>query len=69
MALAYVDWSSQELAVAGALSSDPLLWDAYEGGDPYIAFAIQAGIAPKGATKASHPTERDQCKSIVLGVN
>ena len=68
-ALAYVDWSSQELAVAGALSGDPLLWDAYEGGDPYIAFAIQAGIAPKGATKASHPTERDQCKSIVLGVN
>jgi DNA polymerase-1 len=69
MALAYVDWSSQELAVAGALSGDPLLWDAYEGGDPYIAFAIQAGIAPKGATKASNPTERDQCKSIVLGVN
>jgi hypothetical protein len=69
MALAYVDWSSQELAIAGALSSDPLLWDAYEGGDPYIAFAIQAGIAPKGATKITHPVERDQCKSIVLGVN
>jgi DNA polymerase-1 len=68
-AIAYVDWSSQELAVAGALSGDPLLWEAYEGGDPYIAFAIQAGIAPKGATKATHPVERDQCKSIVLGVN
>jgi DNA polymerase-1 len=69
MALVYLDWSSQELAVAGALSGDPLLWDAYEGGDPYIAFAIQAGTAPIGATKATHPVERDQCKSIVLGVN
>ena len=68
-ALAYVDWSSQELAIAGALSGDVRLWQAYEGGDPYIGFAIQAGIAPQGATKASHPTERDQCKSIVLGVN
>jgi hypothetical protein len=68
-ALAYVDWSSQELAIAGALSGDARLWQAYEGGDPYIGFAIQAGIAPLGATKASHPTERDQCKSIVLGVN
>ena len=68
-ALAYVDWSSQELAIAGALSGDPKLWEAYQGGDPYIGFAIQAGIAPKGATKSSHPTERDQCKSIVLGVN
>lgn len=67
--LAYVDWSSQELAIAGALSGDDLLWQAYEGGDPYIAFAIQAGIAPAGATKASHPAERDQCKGIVLGVN
>lgn len=69
MAVAYVDWSSQELAVAGALSGDRLLWEAYEGGDPYIAFAIQAGIAPPGASKATHPVERDQCKSIVLGVN
>lgn len=68
-ALAYVDWSSQELAIAGALSGDAQLWQAYEGGDPYIGFAIQAGIAPQGATKASHPMERDQCKSIVLGVN
>ncbi len=68
-ALAYVDWSSQELAIAGALSGDARLWQAYEGGDPYIGFAIQAGIAPHWATKASHPTERDQCKSIVLGVN
>jgi DNA polymerase I len=38
-AIAYVDWSSQEIAVAGALSGDVALWDAYASGDPYMAFA------------------------------
>ena len=42
MSLAYCDWSSQEIAIAAALSGDELLWKAYESGDPYIAFAIQA---------------------------
>jgi hypothetical protein len=68
-ALAYVDWSAQEIAIAGALSGDALLWDAYESGDPYIAFARQAGIVPPDATKISHPNERQACKVIVLGVN
>ena len=69
MALAYCDWSSQEIAIAAALSRDELLWDAYESGDPYIAFAIQAGIAPPGATKETHKDIRNRCKSVVLGTN
>jgi DNA polymerase I len=68
MAVAYVDWSAQEIAIAGALSGDDRLWDAYAFGDPYIAFARQAGIVPLNATKASHPNERQSCKAIVLGV-
>lgn len=68
-AIAYIDWSSQEIAIAGALSGDEVLWDAYASGDPYIAFAIQAGLAPAGATKKSHPEIRQACKAIVLGVN
>ena len=68
MAVAYVDWSAQEIAIAGALSGDDRLWDAYAFGDPYIAFARQAGIVPPDATKASHPNERQSCKAIVLGV-
>jgi hypothetical protein len=68
-ALAYVDWSSQEIAIAGALSGDEALWQAYESGDPYIAFAKQAGLVPLDATKASHGDVRQACKSIVLGVN
>ena len=30
MSLAYCDWSSQEIAIAAALSGDELLWKAYE---------------------------------------
>ena len=68
-ALAYLDWGSQEIAIAAAMSGDDLLWEAYNSGDPYIAFAIQAGLAPEGATKASHKAIRDRCKSVVLGTN
>ena len=68
-ALAYCDWSSQEIAIAAALSDDDLLWAAYQSGDPYIAFAIQAGLAPPGATKDTHKGIRNRCKSVVLGTN
>ncbi len=69
MSLAYCDWSSQEIAIAAALSGDELLWKAYESGDPYIAFAIQAGLAPPEATKETHKDIRNRCKSVVLGTN
>ena len=66
--LAYVDFSSQEIAIAAALSGDPKMWQAYNSGDPYMAFAIQAGLAPEGATKSSHKEVRNRCKQIMLGV-
>ncbi len=66
--VAYVDWVSQEIAVAAALSGDQALWAAYKSGDPYMAFAIQAGFAPEGATKVTHKSERQRAKIIVLGV-
>jgi len=69
MSLAYVDVSSQEIVIAAALSGDDLLMEAYNSGDPYISFAIQAGLAPEGATKESHPEIRNQCKQVVLGTN
>ncbi len=67
-ALAYVDWVSQEIAIAAALSCDEVLWEAYTSGDPYMAFAKQAGLVPPEATKASHKAERQRAKAIVLGV-
>ena len=69
MALAYCDWSSQEIAIAAALSGDALLWDAYHTGDPYLAFAIAAGLAPPDATKQTHKAIRNRCKAVVLGTN
>jgi DNA polymerase-1 len=69
MALAYIDWSSQEVAIAAALSGDPFLIDAVASGDPYLSFAVRSGLAPEGATKASHRAVRDLCKACVLGTN
>jgi hypothetical protein len=67
-ALAYVDWSSQEIAIAAALSGDEALWEAYTSGDPYLAFAKTAGLVPPDATKVTHKAERQRAKAIVLGV-
>jgi DNA polymerase I-like protein with 3'-5' exonuclease and polymerase domains len=66
-AIAYLDWKSQEVAIAAALSRDEVLWNAYASGDPYLAFAKRAGLAPPSATKASHSAVRNRCKAIVLG--
>ena len=68
MSLAYIDWSQQEYGIAAALSCDENMLKAYLSGDPYLAFAIQAGQAPEGATKKSHKSIRDQFKAAVLAV-
>jgi hypothetical protein len=39
---------------------------AYESGDPYLAFAKQAGAVPHDATKQSHPAQRELFKACVL---
>ena len=66
--VAYLDWSAQEVAIAGALSGDTELISAYESGDPYLSFGKRAGIVPENATKQSHGAERDILKTCVLGV-
>src|ERR1019366_1706379 len=66
--IAYIDWAQQEFGIAAALSGDPLMMDAYHSGDPYLAFAKQAGAAPADATKATHKAIRDQFKPPVLAV-
>lgn len=66
--IAYIDWSQQEFGIAAALSGDPLMKAAYESGDPYLAFAIQAVAVPANATKKSHKAEREQFKACVLAV-
>jgi len=65
--LAYIDWDQQEFGIGAALSGDAAMQEAYKSGDPYLAFAIQAGLAPSGATKATHKSVRERAKSCILG--
>jgi len=67
-AIAYIDWSQQEFGIAAAFSNDPNMLAAYRSGDPYLAFAIQAGAVPPTATKQSHKRERSLFKACTLGV-
>jgi hypothetical protein len=67
-AVAYIDWSQQELAIAAALSGDRRMQDAYTSGDFYLTFAKMAGAVPGDATKRSHAAEREQFKVVALGV-
>jgi hypothetical protein len=64
----YCDWEQQEFALAAWLSKDRAMMAAYETGDPYLAFAKQAGAVPLSATKQSHRVEREQFKVCALGV-
>ena len=66
--LAYIDWSQQEFGIAAALSDDKKMQQAYESGDPYLAFAKQAGAVPEEGTAQSHPAERALFKQCVLAV-
>jgi DNA polymerase I len=67
-ALAYIDWCQQEFGIAAALSGDAAMMAAYNSGDPYLAFAVQAGAAPEGATKITHGDVREQFKLCALAV-
>jgi hypothetical protein len=67
-ALAYIDWSAQELGIAAALSGDAAMRDAYRSGDPYLWLARRVGAVPAGATKQTHLREREQFKVVSLGV-
>jgi DNA polymerase I len=68
MAVAYIDWSQQELAIAAALSGDKKMQTAYQSGDFYLTFAKMAGVVPDEATKESHAAVREQFKVVSLGV-
>jgi hypothetical protein len=66
--LAYLDFASEEIAIAAALAGDEILAEHYLAGDPYLRFAIAAGLAPADATRDTHGAVRDACKSLFLGI-
>jgi hypothetical protein len=66
--IAYIDYCQQEFGIAAALSGDEAMMAAYRSGDPYLAFAKQAGAVPPDGTKQTHGPVRDQFKACVLAV-
>jgi DNA polymerase-1 len=66
--LCYIDYSSQEIGIAGGLSGDERLMAAYNAGDPYLAFAKDTGLIPPDATRESHGAI-NICKVVVIGLN
>jgi DNA polymerase I len=64
--VAYVDWEQQEFGIASALSGDPAMQAAYQTGDPYLAFAKQAGAVSLDATSKTHKPTRELFKQCVL---
>ena len=50
-ALTILDYAQQEFALAGGLSGDEKMREAYASGDAYLAFAIQCGALPNAAQR------------------
>lgn len=67
-ALIYLDWRSQEFAIAAALSGDDAMMAAYRSGDAYLGFGKACGAIPAAATKASHPELRQRFKVATLAL-
>lgn len=68
-ALAYIDWSAQEIAIAAKLSGDVAMQDAYTSGDPYLWLGKAGGVIPVDATKKTHGELRDVFKIVYLAAN
>jgi DNA polymerase family A len=69
---AYLDWRTQEVGIAAALSGDPALLAAYGGGDVYHALAIVLGFTDDpdpGHWKANNVEMRQRMKVVQLAMN
>jgi DNA polymerase I-like protein with 3'-5' exonuclease and polymerase domains len=68
----YLDWRTQEVGVAAALSEDPAPIDAYNGGDVYYTLARDCGLTSdpdRKRWKREYPGMRQRMKSLQLGIN
>jgi hypothetical protein len=67
-AFVYIDWSSQEIGIAAALSEDPAMMADYASGDFYLGFAKRVGLTPEQLGVASAEKMRDPIKVMCLGI-
>jgi hypothetical protein len=68
----YLDWRTQEVGVAAALSGDLELQAAYKTGDVYHALALDCGLTDdtdREHWKNTNPDMRQRMKSLQLGIN
>jgi hypothetical protein len=68
----YLDWRTQEVGIAAALSEDPALIKDYLGGDVYHSLARLCGLTndPDPVRwKSEHPDVRQRMKALQLGIN
>jgi DNA polymerase-1 len=68
----YLDWRTQEVGVAAALSEDPALLAAYRTGDVYYVLARDSGLTTdpdRHHWKKCAPEMRQRMKSLQLGIN
>ena len=63
-----LDWVAQEFGLGAGLSGDPAMIADFQSGDPHLGLAIRTGLAPEGATKASHGVIRKTIKPVSLGI-
>jgi DNA polymerase-1 len=68
MAVAYIDYEQQEFAIAAKLSGDSNMLAACATGDPYLAFAKQAGAVPEDATRDAYGSVGELFKTTALAV-
>jgi DNA polymerase I-like protein with 3'-5' exonuclease and polymerase domains len=64
-----VDYDAEEILIGAMLAHDDVMRAGYASGDPHMAFAVKAGAAPPGATKATHGEVRRVYKAVNLAVN
>ena len=68
----YLDWRTQEVGIAGALSGDEGLMHDYQSGDVYYALAKLCGLTndpDQKRWKRENPDVRQRMKSLQLAVN
>jgi hypothetical protein len=68
----YLDWRTQEVGVAAALSGDQALIDAYRLGDVYHALALVCGFTDDPDPvhwKKNNPEMRNRMKRLQLAIN
>jgi hypothetical protein len=68
-AVASLDWSGQEIAIAAIKSGDKNLREVYESGDAHLKAGKLFKLIPEEGTAETHAAEREMIKPFLFGTN